>query len=840
MSEPAIPSNALLNYPFLLLTYMVCADQQIHSEEAKGLHGLARQTRMSSCTLEEMEKILSQHDDRLSIEAIAQKIPVHEQIEVMRQILAVAYVDGFCAPVERELVERIAGLWRISSTEIELLLEAAEGFAHQHKLVSHEQETCFGTRFLKDSETVLSHELLNQLATIAPHDSRFHQEQLQHETLFAGAEYDRAIEMCSRIAKEDYQFAETTFKSTSATLKILGQNLVQMSKSTRNKSQHKGQASSANEVAQQLDATIKALTSEIIANLEEIRQTLHAKQRALGDFSIAFMGKTKAGKSTLHAIIAGEGWDAIGVGKQRTTRCNRVYTWKKIRIIDTPGIGAPGGQTDEEIAKTVIDEADVICYVVTNDSIQETEFGFLKVLKDKTKPLMVLLNLKQNLRDTKRLEYFLKNPDKLFAMEGNSGIGGHIERIRRYAKEHYANDYFSIIPVMLLAAQMSRESEHQNRKDELFQVSRLQPFLDIIRLSLVEHGTIRRSQTLLGSTVGAIDLPHKWITHQLQIYKTLNETLKSKRKSLQDDIQKVRKDTSNSLRQKIKQVFQSVLQAIPSFAEEHWESNEIIMRLGWERKLQSIQFEEHLKTAYQEVMQDFDKEVQSALEEIGRELQFIAQLAGGDFTFKQQDSFHERLLFRIGGGILSVAAVFLMFTPLAPIGIVLGVLGGIASLVTGFFKSRDQKRREAVQKISVALSSQIEKYQQTTLQNAEAALSQHCRDVTVAVDQYFEELIQGLSGMTNQLEKAEKQLQQSSDYLNRAYAKRILDWCLEQTEPLTETVIDRAIVQVERDFGRSMVIHAKTDLPLKKSQDQIRAVLQEDIAIYLTQLVSKS
>jgi hypothetical protein len=45
-------------------------------------------------------------------------------------------------------------------------------------------------------------------------------------------------------------------------------------------------------------------------------------------------------------------------------------------------------------------------------------------------------------------------------MDGKSGLGGHIERIHRYAKQHYANDYFDIVPVMLLAAQLSREPEH--------------------------------------------------------------------------------------------------------------------------------------------------------------------------------------------------------------------------------------------------------------------------------------------------------------------------------------------------------------------------------------------
>lgn len=34
--------------------------------------------------------------------------------------------------------------------------------------------------------------------------------------------------------------------------------------------------------------------------------------------------------------------------------------------------GAPGGKSDTETAQSIIDEADLICYIVTNDSIQET------------------------------------------------------------------------------------------------------------------------------------------------------------------------------------------------------------------------------------------------------------------------------------------------------------------------------------------------------------------------------------------------------------------------------------------------------------------------------------
>lgn len=89
--------------------------------------------------------------------------------------------------------------------------------------------------------------------------------------------------------------------------------------------------------------------------------------------------------------------DDIGIGKLRTTRYNRSWYWDRLRIVDTPGIGAPGGEVDTEIAKSIIDEADMICYIVTNDSIQETEFDFFETIKDRNKPLYIILNYKSNL-----------------------------------------------------------------------------------------------------------------------------------------------------------------------------------------------------------------------------------------------------------------------------------------------------------------------------------------------------------------------------------------------------------------------------------------------------------
>jgi tRNA U34 5-carboxymethylaminomethyl modifying GTPase MnmE/TrmE/uncharacterized tellurite resistance protein B-like protein len=678
---------------------MVCADQQIHSEESKALRELADQVRIGQGTLDEVEKILAQDEQHLSVEDVARKIPPGQQSEAMRQILALAYIDGFFSPLEREMIEQVARIWQWSTEEIQELIQEAEGFTANRSVNNDNKqaELSVGARLLMGAESILSRKLVTKLAEIAPKNVGANIKQLQQEILLAGPEYDDAIRQCAAIAKEDYKFAEVALKGAGSALTNLGRNIQQVIEEIKDKASSKGQATTAKEVAKQLENTKKALTTEIIKEIEGVRESLNAKQRALNHFSIAFMGKTKAGKSTLHAIITGEGWDAIGVGKQRTTRFNRVYEWKNIRIIDTPGIGAPGGKTDEEIAQSVIEESDVICYVVTNDSIQETEFGFLQVLKEKAKPLIILLNVKNNLRDSRRLEYFLKDPDKLFAIDGKSGLGGHIQRIHRYAKQHYANDYFDVVPVLLLAAQMSHESSHKEHKIKLFKGSRIQNFLDSIRVSLVEHGVIRRSQTLLGSTVGAIDHPYKWVTEQAQVYEQLTNTLKQKRGIIQKDIQKAEKDAGEFLLQQIETIFQDTLNAVPSFAEAHWNTNEINLKLGWEQKLKAIRFEERLKAVYQETSQKFNKDVQEALEEVGNELQLLAQLGVGNFTFTEQDSNNFRDLLRIGGSLLLITGTILTFFA-PPIGMAIGIVAGIVSMITGAFKSKDEKRREAVPK----------------------------------------------------------------------------------------------------------------------------------------------
>ncbi len=731
------------------------------------------------------------------------------------------------------MVDLVAEIWNWQTKEVKRLIKEAESLGTSPSIDNDEKEQLqlsFGARLLKGADSILSHKLVDKLGEIASENVGLQIERLRREILLTGAEYDDAIEQCATVAVEDYEFATLALKRTGLALQDLGKGIQKQLEAVNTRKTIKGKAKTAGEVANQLEDTRKSLTEEIIEEIKSVRESLAAKQRALNHFSIAFIGKTKAGKSTLHAIVTDGGWDAIGVGKQRTTRFNRVYEWKNIRIIDTPGIGAPGGKTDEEIAQSVIEESDVICYVVTNDSVQEAEFKFLKLLKEKAKPLIILLNIKNNLRDSRRLEYFLKEPNKPFAKTGKNDLSGHIERIRRYAKQYYANDYFDIIPVMLLAAQLSAESEHQQHKDKLFKASRMQDFLDSIRVSLVENGAIRRSQTLLGSTVSAIDKPDKWVTQQTQIYQELTKTLKKKHKTIKRDIRKAANNNCNYLKVEIQTIFKEAFNVIPQFSYENWNSDETTLNMNWEKKIKSLNFDERLQNIFAETSTKFQAEIQEILEEVGSELELLVKLKGGDFKFIQQDSNSFKNLLRIGGDIMGVAgAVLFFFAP--PVGIAIGIVGTAISFVTRWFKSKEQKQREAAEKISDSLTSQLDDYQYKTLQQAEQEFNQYCNGVANSVSNYFEELITGLEGIAEELNTAKIKLDNNANYLNRAYAKRIIDWSLGKYEPLNHNTILKAIAKVKRDFGKTMTIQTKSEINLSKSPEEIKLVLQEDISI---------
>ena len=338
----------------------------------------------------------------------------------------------------------------------------------------------------------------------------------------------------------------------------------------------------------------------------------------------------------------------------------------------------------------------------------------------------------------------------------------------------------------------------------------------------------------MGATVGSIDEPYQWISQQVKVYESLVKQLKEQRQKLKRTLKKAEQDCQNELEQKIRKIFYSVFEKVSSFAEDHWEASEDVMKRGWNKKLKELKFESRLKTAAEEAGQSFQHDVQEAIEEIGNELKIMSQLQSGTFQFSAQDSgFLDKDFVRVTGMVMFAAGTVLAiaFPPFAIVGAVVGFLGTAVGWAAGWFKSRDQKRREAVKEISSNLKDQLEKHKLQVLPQAEENLREYSQGVSTAVDAYFEELIQGLEIIKSLLQSGQGKLANASNDLNRAYAKRIVDWGTGQSETLTDTSISKTIRKVDRKFGYSIQIQTTTAVSLSKSQEEICNVLQERVTI---------
>ncbi len=156
------------------------------------------------------------------------------------------------------------------------------------------------------------------------------------------------------------------------------------------------------------------------------------------------------------------------------------------------------------------------------------------------------------------------------------------------------------------------------------------------------------------------------------------------------------------------------------------------------------------------------------------------------------------------------------------------------NMFSGWFKSKKEKQREAVKQISNSLREQLYTFKKKVIIEADNNFDNHCSSVRNNIDSYFNQLISGLEYLSLQLKESEQNLQTQADILNQAYAKRIIDWCQNKYEPLTEAKIQQTVAKVNREFGKYIHINPHSKLILKKSPDELKQVLQENIYLFLS------
>lgn len=362
---------------YLLGCYMVIVDKEINQMEVDVLDNYLPLSKEDEL-YHQRTQIFSDDEERTKLKDILDKLvmanySVAQKTEIVTLLARIAYGDDYMASSELELLIKVGKLLKL---DIDQIIEETQ--SESNKRIASSQISSL-KRFVGKMENTIYQNFANS------------DKKSVVDMMLGGLGYSASIAQITEGAEKDLARVTRIIDDLNGMLKEEYNHLATIKPSSKKVSK---EVLKIEEIIQ----GIRGSFNEIIDNsLTSNREVLDKKRRNIRYFTIAFMGRTKAGKSSLHKVITQQENDDIGVGKLRTTRYNRSWYWNKLRIVDTPGIGAPGGEADTDIAKSIIDEADVVCYVVTSDSIQETEFDFFSTIKERNKPLYIILNVKSNL-----------------------------------------------------------------------------------------------------------------------------------------------------------------------------------------------------------------------------------------------------------------------------------------------------------------------------------------------------------------------------------------------------------------------------------------------------------
>lgn len=526
----------------------------------------------------------------------------------------------------------------------------------------------------------------------------------------------------------------------------------------------------------------KKYQEEIFNEIQMIKANSFQKELASKNFSIALMGRTKAGKSTLHSVMCDEGEEFIGKGRQRTTRFNRVFTWNGLKIIDTPGIGAGEieGEKDTEIAYKTISQADIICYVVADDSITEEILKMLDEIAMFHKPLIVVLNHKDDINKKSHLKTFIENPNDWKDTVGEKNLAGWVNRLKRNAEKGGYGDSFKVIPVFLLA---TIKGKKENNK-MFYKASNYDSFIKTIEEIISKNSMIYKSQTMLNEPSIHINL----ILNRLKVEK--NRLI-----SFKDKVEKIRKRTTQDLgflhrevrigiETGINTIFDNFkTQCEGEFVEKCHNNRDVTeLKATYLGFISEFKIQDKIQYKAEEVFMDYREKINSIVNDLEDEIRYadinISKSINEDGVDNLKIPFANipiKGTLKVISMGLDVAAIWIPFLALISVPI---------SIISGLFKSQNQKidesKKIAMENFSLMVVNQEKRYKESVMREVYKCLEQDEREIDFLLNPLLEQSNEVLEYIQN----CEKSLEDNLKRLNNYYAARILEFICESNNEL--------------------------------------------------------
>ncbi len=772
---------------YLLGCYMVIVDKEINQMEVDFLDNYLPLSKEDELYHQRMQ-IFSDDEERMKLKDILDKLvmanySVAQKTEIVTLLARIAYGDDYMASSELELLIKVGKLLKL---DIDQIIEETQ--SESNKRIASSQLSSL-KRFLGKMENTIYQNFANS------------DKKSVVDMMLGGLGYSASIAQITEDAEKDLARVTRIIDDLNSMLNEEYNHLASIKPSSKKVSK---EVLKIEEIVQ----VIRGNFNEIIDNsLTSNKEVLDKKRRNIRYFTIAFMGRTKAGKSTLHKVITQQENDDIGVGKLRTTRYNRSWYWNKLRIVDTPGIGAPGGEADTEIAKSIIDEADVVCYVVTSDSIQETEFDFFSTIKERNKPLYIILNVKSNLNQAIRLKRFIANPNDWRLGDGPQSIKGHIERIHDKLDGKYNMDAVRIIPIHLLAAQIALSGEQDSKTSKiLFEASNISEFTNSVKKEVQLSGSLKKSLSVIDGTSYQINTIWHKIYADLKSLKEGNEVLKKK----QSKNYTFFKNELTQVEQYLKTIFQVTRNDLhnraSAFAREHYDDEDA--GKAWSKDMVVKSINKRLEQQIQERFNDLNEKIKSELEEMIMDMRISLATNNIGSNVSGESVTNTRLAANVFVSVIS-AALF-VWNPLGWSIAALTVVGIIGSFLSSLFTSKSEKIRKATENLRKQLydsvDSGIDKNLKQVLENTRKSIN----DTYKSIDSVLKAYTKNADDIIMDMDRLVKQVQENENAINSLVSLRILDFV--GKNPIKDMSINEMSNQVlcdgypvERDWQKQSI-----------------------------------
>ena len=740
---------------YLLGCYVIVEDKEINSHELAVLNNFLP-LQKDSQLYEERKKIFQDDETKIPVKKLLDELShLHlnkeESEDLVHFLVRISYADFYMDSKERNLAEKVSKILNVPFDPIA------------------EYEALNNSKNISDSKLKWHESLWGKVENFTYGLSDKNEKRT--DKILGGLGFADILEEVTEEASTDMERVSSILNTINGDLKTCAQNLNQFNPA-KNKSRK--EFNKINETIAHIRKEFNRIINESVSQNIEL---LDKKKRNIHYFTIAFMGRTKAGKSTLHKVVTQQDDDDIGIGKLRTTRYNRSWYWDRLRIVDTPGIGAPGGEVDTEIAKSIIDEADMICYIVTSDSIQETEFDFFETIKDRNKPLYIILNYKSNLSGI-RLKKFLENPTDWKDCKGPQSIEGHFKRIEERLSGKYNMDAVAIIPLHLLAAQLYVEGGFDAETLEKLKTgSNIASFIRTIKEEIYNTGCLKKSLSIIDGSSYNIHQVNARIKADCDRLREDVSLLEKTREKISSFFSNERGKLTSQLSSITDSVRQELKNRANTFSNENYDNENA--GAAWENDSVVKSILERYKERISDCIEDFKSKLKSELEEVTSDLQIHFRFASFQ-NIKGASISNTRLGVGIFGSILTAAAPFIISQLWHPGGWIAAagtaVVGVIVSIFTSLFTSKSEKIRKAINQMREQLEKGIDenmsKNKNTLLANINSSLNSASQEINGVFVAY----ITGANDILNEMGELLKKCNNSENAINSLIGFRILDY----------------------------------------------------------------